>query len=146
MERRLGGEGICSLANYCVATEETQSNWISEFRDFVWSFFPKAILSDFYFTVVCLDFVNILRRRLLDNFSEHVGLKLRSRCNLLYNQFSKLDDITLYQLWALLKCCLLYVASAIMYKQHIQKALPNTLFSSRKHAYITFTPLNPTFI
>ena len=36
--------GVCSLANYSVAYEETQSNRISEFRDFVYSLFPKAIL------------------------------------------------------------------------------------------------------
>ena len=30
-----GGEHICSLANYSVAYEETQSNQVSDFRDFV---------------------------------------------------------------------------------------------------------------
>ena len=36
--------GICSLANYSVAYEETQLNRVSDFRDFVFSMFPKAIL------------------------------------------------------------------------------------------------------
>ena len=36
--------GVCSLANYSVAYEETQSNRVSDFRDFVCSLFPKAIL------------------------------------------------------------------------------------------------------
>ena len=36
--------GLCSLANYSVAYEETQSNRVSEFRDFVYSMFRKAIL------------------------------------------------------------------------------------------------------
>ena len=36
--------GVCSLANYSVAYEETQSNHISDFRDFVCSLFPKTIL------------------------------------------------------------------------------------------------------
>ena len=40
---------VCSLANYSVAYEETQSNRVSDFRDFVCSLFPKAILFDFYF-------------------------------------------------------------------------------------------------
>ena len=45
-----GGEGwgVCSLANYSVAYEETQSNRVSDFRDFVWSLFSKAIHFDFY--------------------------------------------------------------------------------------------------
>ena len=34
--------GICSLANYSVAYEETQSNRVYDFRDFVCSLFPKA--------------------------------------------------------------------------------------------------------
>ena len=37
------GGGVCSLANYNVAYEETQSNRVSDFRDFVCSLFPKAI-------------------------------------------------------------------------------------------------------
>ena len=36
--------GVCSLANYSVAYEETQSNRVSDFRDFVCSLFLKAIL------------------------------------------------------------------------------------------------------
>ena len=42
---------VCSPANYSVAYEETQSNRVSDFRDFVGSLFPKAILFDFYYTV-----------------------------------------------------------------------------------------------
>ena len=45
-------EGVCSLANYTVAYEVTQSNRVSDFRDFVCSMFPKAILYDFYFTLL----------------------------------------------------------------------------------------------
>ena len=41
---------ICSLANYNVAYEETQSNRVSDFRNFVCSLFPKAIL--FYFIFI----------------------------------------------------------------------------------------------
>ena len=33
---------VCSLANYSVAYEETQSNRVSDFRDFVCSFFSKS--------------------------------------------------------------------------------------------------------
>ena len=50
--RGWGGEvgGVCSIANYSVvAYEETQSNRVFDFRDFVCSLFPKANLSDFYF-------------------------------------------------------------------------------------------------
>ena len=56
----LGG----SLANYSVAYEETQSNRVSDFRDFVRSSFPKAILFDFYFLMcftTCYAFSNILK-------------------------------------------------------------------------------------
>ena len=42
--------GVCSLANHSVAYEETQSNRVSDCRDFVCSLFPKAILFYFYFT------------------------------------------------------------------------------------------------
>ena len=42
---------VCSPANYSVAYEETQPNRVSDFRDFVCSLFPKAILFDFYYTV-----------------------------------------------------------------------------------------------
>ena len=43
------GGRVCSLSNYSVAYEETQSNQVSDFRDFVCSLIPKAILFDFYF-------------------------------------------------------------------------------------------------
>ena len=44
------GVGGCvrSLKNYNVAYEETQSNRVSDFRDFVCSLFPKAIHFGFY--------------------------------------------------------------------------------------------------
>ena len=35
--------GVCSLANYSIAYEETQSNRVSDFRDFVCSLFQKAL-------------------------------------------------------------------------------------------------------
>ena len=35
---------FCSLANYSAAYEETKLNRVSDFRDFVYSLFPKAIL------------------------------------------------------------------------------------------------------
>ena len=38
-----GGGCVCSLANYSVACEETQSNRVSDFGDFVCSLFPKAV-------------------------------------------------------------------------------------------------------
>ena len=38
------GGSVCSLANYSIAYEETQS---TDFRGFVCSLFPKAILFDF---------------------------------------------------------------------------------------------------
>ena len=41
---------VCGLANYSDAYEETQSSQVSDFRDFVCSFFTKAILFYFYFT------------------------------------------------------------------------------------------------
>ena len=48
-----GGEGGsvvrgCSPTNYGVTYEETQSNRVSDFRDFVCPLFPKAIIFDFY--------------------------------------------------------------------------------------------------
>ena len=49
--------GVCSLANCSAACEETQSNRVFDFRDCVYSLFPKAILFDFYFTLL-----TILRR------------------------------------------------------------------------------------
>ena len=39
--------GVCSVANNSIAYEETQSNQVSDFRDFVCSLFPKAILFTF---------------------------------------------------------------------------------------------------
>ena len=38
--------GVCSLANYSVAYEETKSNRVFDFRGFVCSLFPQAF--DFY--------------------------------------------------------------------------------------------------
>ena len=50
--------GVCSLANYSVAYEATQSNRVSDFRDFVCSLFPKAILFLllFYYDECCLSY------------------------------------------------------------------------------------------
>ena len=48
---------VCSLANYSVAYEETQSNRVSDFRDFVYSLFPKAILLNFNFNCFLTYFV-----------------------------------------------------------------------------------------
>ena len=46
------GGGVCSFTNYSVAYEETQSNRVSNFHDFVCSLFPNAILFYFYFTLL----------------------------------------------------------------------------------------------
>ena len=35
---------VCSIAKYRAAYEDTQLNRVSDFHDFVWSLFPKAIL------------------------------------------------------------------------------------------------------
>ena len=45
-----GGGGYAALQSYSVAYEETQSNRVSDFCDFVCSLFPKAIL--FYFNCI----------------------------------------------------------------------------------------------
>ena len=49
--------GVCSLTNYSVAYEETQSNQVSDFRDMC-SLFPKAILFHFYFTEIPVLYAN----------------------------------------------------------------------------------------
>ena len=49
-----------SFANYSVAYEETQSNRVSVFRNFVRSLFPKAILFDFYLTPEVSDILKLL--------------------------------------------------------------------------------------
>ena len=43
------GRGVCSSADYSVAYEETKLNRVSDFRGFVYSLFPKAILFYFYY-------------------------------------------------------------------------------------------------
>ena len=45
---------VCSLANYSVTYKETNSNRVSDFRDYVCSLFPKAILFYFYFILLQL--------------------------------------------------------------------------------------------
>ena len=55
----MGVGGVCSLSNYSVAYEETQSNRVSYFRDFVCSLFPKAILFDNYFNTKWLIYNNM---------------------------------------------------------------------------------------
>ena len=45
------GWGAYAASQTGVACEETQSNRVSDFRNFVCSLFPMAILFYFYFTV-----------------------------------------------------------------------------------------------
>ena len=53
--------GVCSLANYIVAYEETQSKRVSAFRDFVCSLFPKAIfLTSISIRSTCSNFPQVL--------------------------------------------------------------------------------------
>ena len=44
-----GGGSVCSLANYSVTYEKTQSNLVSDFRDFMCYLFSKAIFFLFLF-------------------------------------------------------------------------------------------------
>ena len=44
------------MANYSVAYEETQANRVSDYRDFVWSLFPKVFLFDFFCAITVLAF------------------------------------------------------------------------------------------
>ena len=46
------GGGVCSLANCRFAYEETQSNRVSDFRDFLCVLFPKAIFFTFTLSAV----------------------------------------------------------------------------------------------
>ena len=46
-----GGGRVYAASQTTVVYEETQSNQVSDFCDFVYSLFSKAILLDFYFTV-----------------------------------------------------------------------------------------------
>ena len=58
---RKGGVGcVCSLANYSVAYEESQSNRVSDFRDFVCSLFPKAILFFLLFSQIVVTTVDVI--------------------------------------------------------------------------------------
>ena len=56
--REGGTGGVCSLANYNVAYKDTQSNRVSDFRDFVCSLFPKAILLDLYVYICTADHIS----------------------------------------------------------------------------------------
>ena len=56
---------VCSLANYSLAYEETRSNRVSDFHDFVYSLFTKAILFDFYFSLEMVRFTIKLAYRKL---------------------------------------------------------------------------------
>ena len=58
LKQALGG--VCSLANYSDAYEETQSNQVSDFCDFVCSLFPKAFL--FYFYCIWRDLIKPILR------------------------------------------------------------------------------------
>ena len=44
IEYHLSHWGVCSLGSYSVAYKETQSDRVSDIRDFVCSLFPKSIL------------------------------------------------------------------------------------------------------
>ena len=52
-----GGGSVCSLANFSVAYEETQSNQVSDFCDFMCSLFPKTILFYFYLRFTLFTFL-----------------------------------------------------------------------------------------
>ena len=58
---------VCSLANYSVAYEETQSNRVSEFRDIVCSLFPRTILFYSYFYPSIKD-ITLLDKTILPTF------------------------------------------------------------------------------
>ena len=45
----MGRGGAYAASQTSVAYEETQSNRVSDFRDFVCSLFPKAVFFDLYF-------------------------------------------------------------------------------------------------
>ena len=74
LNRRYG-----SYANYSVAYKETQSNRISDFRDFVCSLFPKAILFNFYCS--CLSSNMFCKERSLEviNISMNWNCPINSR-------------------------------------------------------------------
>ena len=93
-----------SLANCNVACEETQSNRVSDFRDFVYSLFPRAILFYFYFTrthaFLCLDcfllFEQISYRRAVAFFTKlKFGVcEQRRSTSLHYHYFANNKDTT----------------------------------------------------
>ena len=70
MEGGLGG-GVCSLANYRVTYEETQSNQVSDFRNFVLFFISKGnpflllsitfLVTGFIFDLWCFSVLLVLR-------------------------------------------------------------------------------------
>ena len=59
--------GVCSLANYSVAYEETQSNRVSDFRAFVGSLFQKATLLTFI-----LLYCSLTQSNRISNFRDFV--------------------------------------------------------------------------
>ena len=90
IEHRLGG--AYSLANYSIAYEETLSNRVSDFRDFLCSLFPKAIIFLLFFLLsifgrmlLLWSFVSAFiprgcRRGISDrHFGSTSGLSFRSR-------------------------------------------------------------------
>ena len=74
-----GGGGVCSLANNTVAYEETQSNRVTDFRNFVYSLFPTVILLDFIILKLTLpDFERTINSR-VTGCREADGVPLRIR-------------------------------------------------------------------
>ena len=53
-----------------VAYEETQSNRVSDFHDFVCSLFPKAILFFFFYFYLILHAIRLLKRNKLHEISK----------------------------------------------------------------------------
>ena len=97
-----GGGGVCSLANYSVAYEETQSNRVSDFRDFVCSLFPKATFLTFITPETIGKFFQQLGHLLIipyqrDNFQSNNLhsfrniLHTRLKCSNTSRLFSKVD-------------------------------------------------------
>ena len=74
--------GVCSLANYSVADEETQSNRVSDFRDFVCSLFPKATLFDLFLSFLRLSEIHVFLCRSFWNCTGVFVMVWRCACDL----------------------------------------------------------------